>query len=423
MVYLRFLDFPVSIRDQIYAELLVPHIIKVDEFNVTQSLLFTDILYTNKQIYTESSDVLYTRNLLIVISTNSKTLLAEQTRNKTPIFSVPKNPSTVTQCHRFAMTIELIGIDDEATENGTPAFVISAKALPCFATSLIGKYTFRSGVGYGIAAVRMKVENTFRYSTARFSNLTFGRLLSAEHLPKFNCLRIEGQILEEHHHAMARDYLNESEHSCGFFGLGLDAYRHRVWFRMRNEDREAHNQGIKLETPDSQIHRLPRLLLRFFDIFWDCHNYRVHELGHNCSMDACYQFARMADMYNTLVQGYVLAAKRHPERATNSYTQALHAAEEGIMYLNRDDRFVRSKADTTEAAILKVNSAKTLLSLKAAKACSKLGDEKAARKYIEDAAIYSPIMFPAVMDRLAKLFWKTWPAEPLVTTTPILWNK
>jgi hypothetical protein len=425
MTYLRFLDFPVTVRDQIYTELLVPPVFQVDEHHITQGPPSTNIIYTNKQIYAESSDVFYSKNLFTVICTNSPQLLCEQPRSKMPIFAEPKDPLKVAQCHRFAMTMELLGIDQETSSKSIPAFVISARALPFFATALIGEFQFHSGIGNGFCVVRMKIENTFRYSTSRFSTLTFGRLLTAEVFPKFNCLRIEGNILDEHRRAMLCNFLNELEYACAFFGLAVDAFRHRVWFRMRNEDRENPNEGIKVEIPDAQTCELPRLLLRMYDIFWDCHDYRVRELEHECTTGTRYQFIRMADMYNTLIQGYVLAAKRHPElpeRVVDAYTKALHAAEEGIAYLNREDRLMDSKILTTEADLLKVNSAKTLLSLKAAKACSKLGNEKAAGNYIEDAAIYSPDMFPTAADRLLKLHWKLWPTEPLVTTRPILWR-
>ena len=414
-----------TVRDQIYNELLVPPIVQIDEHHITQGPPSINILYTNKQIYAESSDVFYSKNLFTVIRTNSPQLLAEQPRSKTPIFAEPKDPLKIAQGHRFAMTMELLGLNLGSSSNSIPAFVISAQALPFFATALIGELRFRSGVGNGFCVVRMKIENTFRYSTSRFSALTFGRLLTAEIFPKFNCLRIEGNILDEHRRAMLCNFLNESEVACGFFGLAVETFRHRIWFRMRNEDRENPNEGIKLEILEDQIYELPRLLVRMYDIFWDCHDYRVCELEHECTKGTQYQFTRMADMYNTLIQGYVLAAKRHPElpeRIVDAYTKALRVAEEGISYLNREDRLVDSKIITTEADLLKVNSAKTLLSLKAAKACSKLGNEKAARKYIKDAAVYSPDIFPTAVDRLLKLSWKLWPTKPLVNTTPILWR-
>ena len=425
MTYLRFLDFPVTVRDQIYTELLVPPIVQVDEHHITQGPPSINILYTNKQIYAESSDVFYSKNLFTVIRTNSLQLLCEQPRSKMSIFAEPKDPLKITQSHRFAMTMEILGMDLQTASKSIPAFIISAQALPFFATALIGKFFFRSGLGNGLCVVRMKIENTFRYSTSRFSALTFGRLLTAEMFPKFNCLRIEGNILDEHRRATLCNFLNEDENACGFLALAIDTFRHRLWFRLLSEDRENPNEGIKLEITDGHVYELPRLLLRLYDIFWDCHDYRVRELEHECTTDTRYQFTRMADMYNTLIQGYVLAAKRHPEfleGVVDAYTKALRVAEEGIAYLNREDRLINSKISTTEADLLKVNSAKTLLSLKAAKACSKLGNEKAAKKYTEDAAVYSPDMFPTAADRLLKLSWKSWPVTPLVTTKPILWR-
>ena len=80
----RFLDLPITVRDQAYAGLLAP---LVDEgvyihltaassaeriergaeeiSNVTKSLkdVFTSIMYTNRQIYVESSDTFYLKNL------------------------------------------------------------------------------------------------------------------------------------------------------------------------------------------------------------------------------------------------------------------------------------------------------------------------------------------------------------------------
>ena len=127
-------------------------------------------------------------------------------------------------------------------------------------------------------------------------------------------------------------------------------------------------------------------------------------------------------MYNTLIYGYLLAAKRHPERSTIAYTEALYAAEEGIAYLNREDRFISSRKTATDASLPKVDLAKATLSLKAAKICSKLGNEQAARAYVNDANIHSPNADPAVMSRVVKLDLKTWPDEPLVTTKPVLWK-
>ncbi|KAF2710124.1 hypothetical protein K504DRAFT_252064 [Pleomassaria siparia CBS 279.74] len=421
----RFLDLPVTVRDQIYTELLVPPIIRIDHDHVTQERLSVEILHVNKQIYAESSDVLYAKNLLIVISANSPALLDELTRDKTPIISEPKDPRKIVQCHRFAMNFELVGIGCQLCATSTPMFVISAKALPLFATALIGEYKFRPGIGMGLAQGQITVKNTFRYTTERFSDLTFGRLLEAEEFPQFNCLRVVGAILDEHRRALARDFVDDSEHACGIFALGMDSYRHRVWFGMRNEDRTTPNEGFELSISEHQTHELPRLMIRQYDMFWDCHNYRVRELGHVCTMETRYQFTRMAEMYNTLIEGYILAAKRDPDQAVTAYTQALRAAEEGITYLNRDDRFAEfyKKDEPVEGDnMVKVQAAKTMLSLKASKACSKLGDKTSAVKYVQIAHRCTPHMFPRLQERLLKLAGKIWPAEPMVIINPIFWK-
>jgi hypothetical protein len=424
MPCLRFLDFPVTVRDQIYAELLVPPIVEVDEDHVTQLPPSINILYINKQIYAESSDVLYAKNLFTVISTNCPQLLCEPLRSKTPVFAEPKDTYKTAQCHRFAMTIEILGMHSEVATESVPAIVISAQALPFFATALIGKVEIPPSARNGLYVARMKTENSFRYSTSRFSNLTFGRLLTAKKYPIFNCLLIEGDISDEHRRAMSRSLLSEPDIACRLFGLSVDSLRHRIWSWMRRNASGDSNAEIKRQLPYSHPHELLRVLLNMYDMFWGCHEYMVRELSHDCIMPTTHQFTRMANMYNTLIQGYVFDAKCHPEyleRVIYAYTKALRTAEEGIAYLNRDDRLIYPALTDTKG-VLKINQAKTALSLKAAKACRKLGDKEAAKIYIKDAALYSPSMSPSAADRLFKLDEKSWPAEPLITIKPVLWR-
>ncbi|KAF2689169.1 hypothetical protein K458DRAFT_383828 [Lentithecium fluviatile CBS 122367] len=413
------LDLPLTIRQQIYEELLLPPITQKEDGKLSQEDATVDIFYTNRQVYAESSDVFYAKNIFIVISSNTDTLFEQGTYEKTPVFRKVRDPRKITQCPRFAMTMEFLGISQLLAAHGTPQFIVTAQALPLFATALNGKY--KHGIGCGM--VQMQVQQTFRYTTERFSELVFGRFLSAERLPRFVALKVDGTIDDDYIYAIMSLCANDETSSCSHFSLGLRCYKDRVWYRMQKEY-DPDGQSMREEIPDGQTHELPRLMLRMLEISWSCHDYRQSHLGHKCDgilADGPYRFGEAADLYNVLALSYMLAAKRakeYPEQAKHAYLQARKAAEDGIKYLCRDDRVAFPDVidgpddERRLSQIERLNRARSLLSLKAAKACSKLGDRKAATAYTVDVIVDAPYFNPGVKERLLRLSWKDWPDLP-----------
>lgn len=110
MARIQFLNLPELVRDQIYTELLVPSVAKLDNGNATQELPYVNILHTNRKIYTEASDVFYSQKLPVIVSANGPTFLREGTIKDTPKLSETKDESKIAACKRFAMTIELLCI-------------------------------------------------------------------------------------------------------------------------------------------------------------------------------------------------------------------------------------------------------------------------------------------------------------------------
>ncbi|KAF1962279.1 hypothetical protein CC80DRAFT_542596 [Byssothecium circinans] len=422
MAHLRFLDFPLTIRQQIYTELVVSPFSRDAGGSFAYEDTTTGIFYVNRQIHAESTDLFYSKNLFVVIRSNSTENLAEITPKKTPLFLEVRNPSRIAQCSWFAASIEILGIKQLMPVQSTPCHVITAETLPLFASALIGKYHDTNGGG----VVQIQTHEMFRYTAPRFSELIFGRLLSADRLPKFSALRIEGAIQPDHRRQLMQRCINSQDHACGYFFFGLRCFRDRVWYRMSMEYKPD-SAGIKSEIPEQQIHELPRLMLRMVDIFWVSHDYQIRELDHPCLIQQVSLFNTAVDLYEILVLGYLLAAKRHPERASEAYIEARKAAENGISYLNKDSRIIHSSSvedadieyDTSNVDLLQC--AKARLSLKAAKVCKKMGDRKAAASYIEDAGIYD-VQFNAG-EKLLTLEWEDLPELPPESRRPaVLWK-
>jgi len=107
MACIGFLDLPITIRNQIYAEILIPEKIPDTKiyWNVDKSILFT-----NRQIYEESSEIFYSKNLFVVIETNDPSLIVDVPDENVSIFA--KNPVNVANCKRMAMTVEMYMFDN-----------------------------------------------------------------------------------------------------------------------------------------------------------------------------------------------------------------------------------------------------------------------------------------------------------------------
>jgi hypothetical protein len=102
-----FLDLPLTVRNQIYTNLLVPELILDLKICWETSI---DILFTNRQIYEESSDIFYSKNLFVIIETNDADLIAEIPNENVSIFA--KSPATVSNCKRMAMRVEMYMFDN-----------------------------------------------------------------------------------------------------------------------------------------------------------------------------------------------------------------------------------------------------------------------------------------------------------------------
>ncbi|KAF2182035.1 hypothetical protein K469DRAFT_252649 [Zopfia rhizophila CBS 207.26] len=413
---LLFLDFPVTIRDQIYAELLVPPVTKADNQTYTKEPLSTSILYTNKQIYAEASDILYTKNLFVVIMTNDPETFATLHRGHIPTIVQVKNSSKIAQCQRFAMTMEFLLSSHKLPSISTTFAVIPAWSLPHFASVLAMKNASWTA--------HFKVENCFRYTPSRISELLFGRFLSAEMLPKFAALSIGSPVDERYRNDMIRDCVNVNENSCTIIFMSIRACLDRVQFRMLHDD-DSLDQGIRKEIPEAQIPEVPTLMLRLLDIFWDCHFRRARSLGHQCSVDVPYLFDEASCAYSLLAQAHCFAAARSSLKDINAYLEARRAAEAGIMYLKQRDPFEDAEYVPDDDANKKrehVNKAKARLSLRASEACIGLRDRVSATEYILDASKYNPDMKPTAREQIIHLGDYKWPENPQGAKVAILWG-
>jgi hypothetical protein len=400
MAALRFLDLPTIVRDQIYTELLVPPVIKHEDGCITQDPACIEILFVNREIYAEASDIFYSKNLFTVISSNSKSkvgVFEDLNRDKLRIMYDVKDATKIAQCNRFAMSMEILILNRLYKATSTPFYVLPAAILPYFAGFIIT----------GTGAVRMKVEHTFRYTISRFSELVFGRFLTAERLPKFRALRIEGLIEPSYRHSMIQNCVQQTiydahELGCAHYENGINSIGNHVYRRI-HEEKGASNVATLIS--ESQTHELPRLMLRMYDIFWDYHTYLEREFGHSCGAVKLF-FRTIGRTIFLLVDSYLFAADRDPEKSVDIHIQALSAAEEGLKYLNRDDRLIFpqmvddsfGQEGGVGSSFNVINGTKAKLSRKAAEVCIRLGYVMEADQYMIDSITYEPNKYAPTLD-------------------------
>jgi hypothetical protein len=113
MAPIGFLDLPLTVRNHIYADLLVPQ--SVPDTKIFFEPININILFTNRQIYKESSDIFYSQNLFTVIETNDTSLIFNIPEKHVTIFA--RNLVNIEHCKRIAMTVEMYMFD-----NRLPAF-------------------------------------------------------------------------------------------------------------------------------------------------------------------------------------------------------------------------------------------------------------------------------------------------------------
>ncbi|KAF2122884.1 hypothetical protein BDV96DRAFT_593366 [Lophiotrema nucula] len=414
---LHFLDLPELVRNQIYNELLVPPIYESNG-KFKQDRPFIDILYTNKQIYAESSDILYSQNLFTIISANLFDDFGDVDRAKIPIILDVKDPDKIKRCARFAMELEfLTHTSVDAKAEGTPMIVISARALPHFASGIVQKYRFHS---HGSGMLLVKTNNSFRYTDERLSELLLGRFLQAPQLPKFWCIQFEGPVSENHRYEVMQKCISTERLVCaGYYSILYSMSGYTV-------GRSDYTFAQQLE--------FARRHIRMQDIFWESHVYQARRgLGHRCgSAKPAYLFHWIFHLYSELVELYEGEAKRRPQFAWLAHLGARRAAEEGILYLNRPDRLLDAEVLAQPMAIDRekgsdlVNAAKILLSLQAAEACVELGDSVAAGDYLEDAQKLKTKSKKEKREEIAKrinekMKARDWSVRTTLMTKAILW--
>jgi hypothetical protein len=102
MPRIEFLDLPLTVRLQIYSDILIPECVSEPKNYRKTSL---DILYTNRQIYVESSDVFYSKNLFVVVESNDPGYIHNLPKEEVSIFS--RNPMNSQNCKRMAMRVDM----------------------------------------------------------------------------------------------------------------------------------------------------------------------------------------------------------------------------------------------------------------------------------------------------------------------------
>ncbi|PVH91789.1 hypothetical protein DM02DRAFT_734036 [Periconia macrospinosa] len=456
MSSLHFLDLPLSIRHQIYAELLVPSFTKDSEERYAYKEATTSILYVNRQIYAESSAIFYARNLFVVICSNSSQAFSGLTPEKTPIFARVKNRSSITQCPRFALSVELRSIKTlSLVQSTSPAYVITSEALPLFFPALVGPTEYPDNRNFG--------NFTTTGAIALFQTLTFGRLAALTNYPCFSALRIQSNSIAPAHRSAMMRWCDTSRwpFDSVYWPFAIDRligslHLDETFNMLMDSPRKPCSEG--------EIGAVFDQLLETIDIYWECSGDRFQSQLH--LEQYCYGeedsaattrrlysklYSNVLNLCNTLVREVFAIAKRHPYRANACYTEARRIAESGIQYLNRDERAMgwlpyHSQRDGKKVGVIdqdqghrwhndceeenEFSEANTMLSLKAARVCKKLGDFIAAKEYLEDARASCHLsgivaeQEESLRDAITLYENGVWRGkEPLKTTEAVLWKR
>lgn len=204
-----FTDLPVTVREQIYAELLIAPAIEdpgilpssPKNFNLvkgptkSRKHVSTGIMYTNRQIYIESSDLFYNKNLFTCVHFNDYYCRLESEQLVETIrslcFAVLDSAEEIPN-DQFAMSLQLarLGREWDGMHLERIAFVFPAQALP-----FLFKYLSMASIySSEVVVAKFHIHNTFRYSLPRFSEHLFGALLAAKHFPKWKALSVHGSL-------------------------------------------------------------------------------------------------------------------------------------------------------------------------------------------------------------------------------------
>jgi hypothetical protein len=424
-----FLDLTVTVREQIYAELLVCPAAYKGQYLFRPDHVSTGILYTNRQIYTESSHIFYSKNLFIAVESDYDIFRGLSVKPPTWIrFLACRTVDKISKSAshgRFALSMDLLSLLEagrrfpQELAIGRAAFVITAQALRYIMDDLVAAL----GRPTGVSIFTFQIYNTFRYSALRFAELVFEPVLAMQRLPAFKALGIRGPLHPDYHQRLMSKLLHHQDRIWYDFAGMFASHRSRIQHNMLPHQVDT---DVEMQWNLADL----RSLLRALDIVWDFH--ASVGFKHNEHYAQASLFQSVADLYGMLVLAHLIEAKRHPDQALSSYLIARQVAEEGIAYLTRDDRKVDQGTFETFPSTIKEENmtltgrAKAMLSLKASKVCIKLGDKTTASHYITDAHRQDANMSPSSFELHLKLRWKNLPELNELSDEcmgrPVLWN-
>lgn len=418
------LDLPVTVREQIYSELLVPPPPTPECHYVFRPAdVSTGIMYTSRQIWEESSYIFYAKNLFVSIHCDP--YISEGLPSKPPIttlripFLPLDNTYEATLHGRFAMGLEFLNIGRQSGRNDSRScLVITAQALCYLMDDLARLPRMRPELAPQIIVARFEIHNTFRYAIPRFSELVFGSLISMQRLPNLKALDIRGPLVPSYRQRLMDKLLHGQDRIWFDFAGAFAANRSRLY------------EMLHLPTYDLKMQKVIRklqLLLRALDVVWDFHSSLDFRFNRHYAQSSLFQ--SVADVYGMLVLVHLTRAKQIQDCVPSSFLDARSAAEQGIQYLNRDNRIVDLRTlenlptHTIRENVNIANRAKAVLSLKASKACTKLGDRKAAAVYITDAHKKYHNLMPSSQELHLKLQWKKLPDSVDHSSPAIRWKE
>ncbi|OAG09404.1 uncharacterized protein CC84DRAFT_1212843 [Paraphaeosphaeria sporulosa] len=421
-----FLVLPVTIRERIYTELLVPPPSHGGEYLFRPSDVATSILYVNRQVYAESSDILYSKNMFMIVRSNNDLFghlsLKPPIRIHFPGLEFVDKHTQIVPHRRFAMSMEFLSIGwkpGQVPWSLRNNFVITAQALPNFMIDLAAALSRATQISVG----QLQIHNIFRYSELRFAELVFGPVLSMQRLPPLKALSIRGPLPQEHRQKFLAKLLQHQDRIWYDFSAAYGQCRSCIRDNMY-PGRVHSDLQMQWNIANS------RYLLSALDIVWDFHEYTGFQ--HDKYYAKITLFQCVADLYTQLVLAHLIEAKRNPDQAIPNYLAARRSAEEGISYLSRGDHqidrgtFEMFPSDIREENLNLAGHAKAKLSLKAMKACIKLDDGTGAKFYLQNAHKQDSSVN---LDELRlKLAWKNLPEanesgyEFLGTSQPVRWH-